>query len=334
MGRDRVGRGQRQLRPRDLEHRLLALGVQLPDLAGGVDRVETGLRRPIELPGCPVKLHVDAGRPQVVLLPDPGVDAAGAASEEELVLGDRGGRPRLRASRRPAAACRRGSRCPGRDTGATGPARPCRTPARAGKPPSRPELFLPLPPRLRLQNLGGRRVQGHRPAERRLGRAAVVLGAVLVDLVFGVVVGNNGCRPPELRFSQARVARPRNDPAPGLALCRGQPATFDGLAVEVAPVLLRQLAAPQLVHDLVPPVVLAALALLQLRHALQGAAPHQVSAVVRQEVRLGIGGRDAVEKARAWRGGRIRARRGRTRERRRARAWRGGRIRNGGLATR
>ena len=61
--------------------------------------------------------------------------------------------------------------------------------------------------------------------------------------------------------------------------------------MEVAPVLLRQLAAPQLVHDLVPPVVLAALALLQLRHALQGAAPQQVSAVVRQEVRLGISGR-------------------------------------------
>ena len=87
MGRDRVGRGQRQLRPRDLEHRLLALGVQLPDLADGVDRVEARLRRPVELPGRPVKLHIDAGRPQVVLLPDPGVDAASATSEEELVLG-------------------------------------------------------------------------------------------------------------------------------------------------------------------------------------------------------------------------------------------------------
>ena len=87
MGRDRVGRGQRQLRPRNLEDRLLALGVQLPDLAGGVDRVEAGLRRPVELPGRAVELHVDAGRPQVVLLPDPGVDAAGTASEEELVLG-------------------------------------------------------------------------------------------------------------------------------------------------------------------------------------------------------------------------------------------------------
>ena len=34
VGRDRVGRGQRQLRPRDLEDRLLALGVQLPRPCG------------------------------------------------------------------------------------------------------------------------------------------------------------------------------------------------------------------------------------------------------------------------------------------------------------
>ena len=41
----------------------------------------------------------------------------------------------------------------------------------------------------------------------------------------------------------------------------------------------------------------AALALLQLRHALQGAAPHQVSAVVRQEVRLSVGGRTQPQRA-------------------------------------
>ena len=46
VGRDRVGRRQQQLRPSDLEHRLLPLGVQLPDIADGVDRVEAWLRRP------------------------------------------------------------------------------------------------------------------------------------------------------------------------------------------------------------------------------------------------------------------------------------------------
>ena len=65
-----------------------------------------------------------------------------------------------------------------------------------------------FPSSLRLQDLGGGAVHSHGPAERRPCRAAAVFRAVLVDLVFGVVVGNDGRRPPELLLSQAQVAGP------------------------------------------------------------------------------------------------------------------------------
>ena len=145
--------------------------------------------------------------------------------------------------------------------------------------------------------------------------------SIFVDLVLGIAVGHDDGGVHELDLLQARVPGPVHHPLPRTAFLGRQVAAFDGSAVEIVDVLIREVAGAHLVHDLgggeakrkgtysysliygkgkactaivsitfqilfrlVPPVVLASLALKKLRHALHGIMPEDVLPVIHEGI--------------------------------------------------
>ena len=74
--------------------------------------------------------------------------------------------------------------------------------------------------------------------------------AVFVDLVLGVVVGHDHNGVDELLLLQARVPGPVHHSLPRTLFVLRQVAAFDGTAVEIVAVVVREAAGAHLLHDL------------------------------------------------------------------------------------
>lgn len=126
-------------------------------------------------------------------------------------------------------------------------------------------------------------VTGYRPVKRGSGCLAVLLCPVFVDLVAGIIVGNNRHGLFELAFLQPRVIGRADDSLSGAALFLAEGAAFHRLAVQVGVVLDGEARMPQLIVHFVPPVVLAALPVHELRNALH-VVPKQKLAILAQGI--------------------------------------------------
>ena len=287
VGRHAVGRRQRQLSAMHFEELLLPLAavpVEVPVGGLGLDGVDARLIDAVKLPGRVVELHVDHGGPRLLLAPAPGVHRAHLARQERLV-GDV-----VREGDAHADSQRQGSQevarvlvvvlepPQGKRTGGGADAF-ARSKLVCAEPPDLARLVAAL----RLQCLAAGHVLGNGPAQGRAGVAGVLLGAVLVDLVLAVVAGHHRRGLLEFDLLQPRVVGASNDSAArGPLFCREGAALYR-LAVQVAPVVLRQLARPDLIRDLVPPVVFAAFSLGELDDPLE-VFPHQQPALLGMRV--------------------------------------------------
>ena len=137
---------------------------------------------------------------------------------------------------------------------------------------------------LRLQRLVARQIQRYRVAEKRACGLRICTRPVFVDLVPGVIVGDHDEGFHELLLLQAGVALGHNDPTPRVPLCLAERATFHWHAVKVLVVVFGEVAVAELVHHFVVPLVLAALPFDQLGDALRRPAPEQLPAIFRQEI--------------------------------------------------
>ena len=202
VGGHAVGRGQRQLRAAHPEHLLVLVrlvAIEIPVRALWDHRVEAGLGGALQLPLLALKLHVHDIWPGPILLPHQGVHHADLPGQEGLV------REVLRESH-PHAHCQRQR--------AQQPAgvlvvvlQPPGHGNQAASFAKEPDLALSAAG-LGLQDLAAGHVSGNGPEKLPVGVPRKLLGAILVDLVLGVVRGHHRRRLLEARLSQPGIFRP------------------------------------------------------------------------------------------------------------------------------
>ena len=238
------GGHQRDLGAADLERRLGPLPVQEPRTAHGLDRVQSGLAGAIQLPGGSFELHEDRSGLLIVLVPNPRVDVADATAQEGL-LGS-------------VQVLRQG------DWHADGERQHAAKVACVSVVVLEPSDLGSFVARLRLQDQADGPITSHGQAQRHAGIPAICSSPVLVDLGVGIIVGHDCGGLPELGLLQPWVIGPRDEPAARRALLRRKRAAFDRVSVKVPVVGFGEAPLAELIDDLVPPVVLAALPLDEL----------------------------------------------------------------------